>query len=227
MATSKKPGPARRGGGGRPSHDASARLTNRIVDVATGLFLGAGFEATSIETIVARAGISKRTFYARFGGKSDLFAAVVIRLGAQHSARLDALPPNTGSLQERLEATAAEILKITCEPDAIALNRIVTAEVARFPELGQILYDFAGPRVSGAICKVLDQACAAGEIAPLDTGHAAQVFLQAAVIGPMRRVMFGLEDSRLSAERLDRLQRTVRLFLDGVRGSVRRDRSVR
>src|SRR3979411_2905469 len=69
-----------RGHGGRPSRLESAQLSDRILDVATALFLSDGFGATSIEAVAKRAGISKRTFYHRFNGKEMLFEAVVRRL---------------------------------------------------------------------------------------------------------------------------------------------------
>src|SRR5260370_40917978 len=68
-----------RGHGGRPSRLESAQLSDRILNVATALFLGHGFGATSIEAVARRAGISKRTFYHRFRGKEGLFEAVVRR----------------------------------------------------------------------------------------------------------------------------------------------------
>src|SRR5256885_8253560 len=69
-----------RGHGGRPSRLESAQLSDRILDVATALFLGDGFGATSIEAVAKRAGVSKRTFYHRFSGKEMLFEAGVRRV---------------------------------------------------------------------------------------------------------------------------------------------------
>jgi AcrR family transcriptional regulator len=69
-----------RGHGGRPSRLESAQLSDRILDVATALFLGEGYGATSIEAIARRARISKRTFYHRFRGKEVLFETVLRRL---------------------------------------------------------------------------------------------------------------------------------------------------
>src|SRR5258706_6008183 len=66
-----------RGHGGRPSRLESAQLSDRILDVATALFLSDGFGATSIEAVAKRAGISKRTLYHRFNGKEMLFEAGV------------------------------------------------------------------------------------------------------------------------------------------------------
>src|ERR1700694_2745365 len=79
-----------RGHGGRPSRLESAQLSDRILDVATALFLSDGFGATSIEAVAKRAGISKRTFYHRFRGKEVLFEAVVRRLIERWMPPIDA-----------------------------------------------------------------------------------------------------------------------------------------
>src|SRR5947208_875980 len=55
--------------GGRPSREQAARLGERILDVATHLFLSHGYGATSIEAVARRARVSKRTFYHRFPDK--------------------------------------------------------------------------------------------------------------------------------------------------------------
>src|SRR6266446_9807488 len=92
MSLEAKPGTGAqpRGHGGRPSRLESAQLSDRILDVATMLFLSHGFGATSIEAVAKRAGISKRTFYHRFRGKEVLFEAVVRRLIARWTPPLDA-----------------------------------------------------------------------------------------------------------------------------------------
>jgi AcrR family transcriptional regulator len=51
----------------------------QLVGVARGLFAEKGFEATSIEEIAERAGVSKPVVYQHFGGKEGLYAVVVDR----------------------------------------------------------------------------------------------------------------------------------------------------
>ena len=60
------------------------RLTGKerrqqLLDVGRTLFAERGFEATSIEEIAARAGVSKPVVYEHFGGKEGLYAVVVDR----------------------------------------------------------------------------------------------------------------------------------------------------
>jgi AcrR family transcriptional regulator len=51
----------------------------QLLDVGRSLFAAKGFDATSIEEIAARAGVSKPVVYEHFGGKEGLYAVVVDR----------------------------------------------------------------------------------------------------------------------------------------------------
>ncbi|WP_375477185.1 TetR/AcrR family transcriptional regulator [uncultured Jatrophihabitans sp.] len=72
-----------------PDNDAAertarVRMTGRqrreqLVQVGRSLFAERGYDATSIEEIAARAGVSKPVVYEHFGGKEGLYAVVVDR----------------------------------------------------------------------------------------------------------------------------------------------------
>src|SRR4051794_41932442 len=96
-----------RGQGGRPSRLESAQLSDRILDVATALFLGDGFGATSIEAVAKRAGVSKRTFYHRFSGKEMLFEAGVPRIIEGRTAPFHQARPNPPTPASGLRPPAA------------------------------------------------------------------------------------------------------------------------
>src|SRR5205085_1541874 len=115
------------GRGGRPSRLESALLSDRILDVATALFLGDGYGATSIEAVARRAHISKRTFYHRFPGKEALFEAAVRRLIERWMPRFDADLPAAPTLVETLRRTAEYMLAAALTPEALALHRIAIA----------------------------------------------------------------------------------------------------
>ncbi|WP_204762081.1 TetR/AcrR family transcriptional regulator [Lentzea nigeriaca] len=51
----------------------------QLLDVSRALFAEKGFEATSIEEIAHRAGVSKPVVYEHFGGKEGIYAVVVDR----------------------------------------------------------------------------------------------------------------------------------------------------
>jgi TetR/AcrR family transcriptional repressor of mexJK operon len=216
-ASTRKPAAARRGG--RPSLLEAEQLRDKILDVATELFFAEGYGATSIEAIAKAAGISKRTFYHRFKDKAELFGAVVHRLIERMRPANDA-PYFTyagGGIEALLRNLAALILQAALSPHALALNRMLLAEAARFPELAAVLSREGARRESiQRIGGLLEQAARSGALtieAPL---FAAEQFIQMVVSAPQRRAL-GLGDPMSKEELGDWAENTVRLFLDGAR----------
>jgi TetR/AcrR family transcriptional regulator, mexJK operon transcriptional repressor len=205
-----------RGHGGRPSRLESAQLSDRILDVATALFLGDGFGATSIEAVARRAGISKRTFYHRFRGKEVLFEAVVRRLIARWTPPMDATLFEGASLAQTLRGAAEYMLGIALTAEALALHRVVIAEATRFPGLARILHELGAATGIARIAQVLEPRIASGELRPIDPHFAAEQFILMVVEGPRRRAL-GLGTPLSASELRDWLDQCVALFLDGCR----------
>jgi TetR/AcrR family transcriptional regulator, mexJK operon transcriptional repressor len=208
--------PQRRGG--RPSREASALLGDRILEVATELFLDLGYGATSIEQIVKRARVSKRTYYHRFPDKAALFAAVVRRI-------IDRLrPPDVaglfvgGSLDEILTRLAEAILRAALNPQALALHRVILAESGRFPELAAVVADRSAGREAIERISALLQRDVSTRGLSLDASHfAATQFLQMVIASPQRRAL-GMGVPMTAAELNVWARKTVALFLGGCRG---------
>ncbi len=202
--------------GGRPSRLQSAQLSDRILDVATGLFLGDGFGATSIEAVAKRAGISKRTFYHRFRGKEALFEAVVRRLIERWMPPFDAALLEAPSLAEGLRRAARHMLAVALTPEALALYRIMIAEGGRFPNLARILHELGAAAGVERIAQHFEARIADGGIRPINARFAAEQFIMLVVAAPRRRAL-GLGTALDPAE-LDRwIEDGVELFLDGCR----------
>jgi TetR/AcrR family transcriptional repressor of mexJK operon len=205
-----------RGHGGRPSRLESAQLSDRILDVATALFLGDGFGATSIEAVARRAGISKRTFYHRFRGKEVLFEAVVRRLIERWMPPFDATTLEAPSLAETLRRTAQYMLDVALTQEALALHRVVIAEATRFPGLARILHELGAATGIERVARYLEPRIAGGELRPIDPRFAAEQFILMVVTGPRRRAL-GLGMPLGPAELRDWVDHSVGLFLDGCR----------
>lgn len=118
---------------GRPTADERVARDERILDVATALFLEHGFAGVALDRIAAEAGVTKRTLYTVFGDKPALLRAVVRR---QHTY--------AGGPTRDLEATAASIGSALLSDRAVALHRLVIAESTRSPELAREFHE-AGP----------------------------------------------------------------------------------
>ena len=203
-----------RGHGGRPSRLESAQLSDRILDVATALFLSHGFGATSIEAVAKRAGISKRTFYHRFRGKEMLFEAVVRRLIDLWTPPFDTALLEAPSLAEGLRRVAEHMLNVALTPEALALHRMVIAEAPRFPGLARVLHELGAAAGVDRIARHLESRIASGEMRRVDARFAAEQFILMVVTGPQRRAL-GLGAPLDAAERRDWIADTIRLFLEG------------
>lgn len=74
----------------------STPSAERLLQTATEVFYADGIRATGVDTLAARAGVSKPTLYAQFGSKEGLVAAVLDRRREtrqeQLAATLDATP---------------------------------------------------------------------------------------------------------------------------------------
>jgi AcrR family transcriptional regulator len=206
-----------RGHGGRPSRLESAQLSDRILDVATALFLSDGFGTTSIEAVAKHAGISKRTFYHRFTGKEMLFEAVVRRLVERWTPSFDTAMLEAPSLTDGLRRTAEYMLKVALTPEALALHRMVIAESRRFPSLARVLHELGTAAGVERMARHLEMRIANGEIGPIDARFAAEQFILMVVTGPRRRAL-GLGTPLNPAALSEWIDQTITLFLRGCGG---------
>lgn len=203
--------------GGRPSREAAAQLGERILDVATELFLAEGYGVTSIEAVARRARISKRTFYHRFPDKAALFGAVVHRIIERLRPPAETPLYEGGSLEEILRRLARLMLRAALAPMAVALNRLMLAEAQRFPELAAIAAR-EGSRAEAVrrIAALLEREARAGGFAVDRAEFAAAQFLHMVITLPQRRAL-GLGEPMTEAELEIWADDCVDLFLDGCR----------
>ncbi|WP_329571003.1 TetR/AcrR family transcriptional regulator [Kitasatospora sp. NBC_01266] len=115
--------------------DAIRRAAMRV-------FLRHGYAGTSIDAILAEAGVSRQTLYNHFGGKEGLFRAVV----------QDVLDEVLDTLAEQVEESAlgesddleADLtrlgttwVRVMLQPHVLALRRLIIGESTTFPHLAQ------------------------------------------------------------------------------------------
>lgn len=138
--------PPRTPGTRGPSRDKHRDILAGALD----LFLELGFDATTIEGVADRAGVSKQTVYAHFGDKATLFRELIEREVGQREAPTHALAatmPNSTDLEADLRTYARWHLRLVMTPHLLALRRRLIGEATRFPALARSWYDH-GPRQS-------------------------------------------------------------------------------
>lgn len=120
-----------------------------ILDVAREVFLARGYAATSMSEIAAKVGGSKGTLYNYFRSKEELFSAVIAETCRGLAVTyFDPLPPigEGRPVRDSLVDLGVSLMEFLQTPEIVAMHRLVTGEVGRFPEIGPIFYE-AGPKV--------------------------------------------------------------------------------
>lgn len=184
-----------------------------VLAAAERAFLAAGFGAVTMDAIAREAGVSKATVYAHYASKEVLFGAVVARLSERrfHGFSVEALDPV--DIEASLTAIAIRFLDLVLSPEAIALNRIIIAEVIRFPLLGAVFWEAGPERTRAQIESFLRRAAASGSLAVDNPRLAAEQFVALARGEIHLRSLLRLEDPGDPAALREAASRTVATFL--------------
>jgi TetR/AcrR family transcriptional regulator, mexJK operon transcriptional repressor len=121
---------------GRPTEDERVERRSQILDASLAVFLEHGFGHATIGQLAAASQVTKRTIYTYFGGKSDVFAAMVQELAETVSSDGSGAPD-----VDTLETLATRIVYRVHSDELVGLHRLVIAESSRFPELAQTLFE--------------------------------------------------------------------------------------
>jgi len=148
-----------------------------ILAAAKRSFLGAGFGAVSMDAIAREAGVSKATVYAHFAGKEELFGAVIGRECEHYFARFSVRQLDPRDVRTSLMVLGRRFLELLLSPDALALHRIILAEVTRFPVLGEVFWCAGPERERVQIEAFLKRAIASGSLTLADPRLAAEQFV--------------------------------------------------
>lgn len=120
-------------GGRRPKRSA-------VLDAAVEEILEKGYAGSTLASIAERAGVSTATVFKHFRTKADIFGAIMRRVwGNEEESLAPAL--EAGNPRAGLLVIGHDYAETITDPKIRALFRVMIAEVPRFPELGQELYD--------------------------------------------------------------------------------------
>ena len=170
----------------------SAERPAEIVDAALAVFAETGFAATRLETIAARAGVSKATLYLYFESKEALFRASVRAAAAPVLATMQPKGGEDGPpLRELLPLLLAGAAAALGDGRAAMLARMVIAESRNFPDLARIWHEnVVGPALA-RITALVAQAQARGEIAPGDPRLIGFSLMGPLIMGALYGEVFG------------------------------------
>jgi TetR/AcrR family transcriptional regulator, mexJK operon transcriptional repressor len=189
----------------------------RLRTAAHRLFLQQGYQATSIDAILAEASISsKETFYRHYISKEALFVDVLSHLTMEQPGFSEKLadlpvPHDLASLQEALTQLSREILSMMCQPGYLPLVRMIIAEATRFPQLGTLFFSTVTQRGLTIITALLQEAREQQLIADLDFDVVTHTLLGGLLTYVLTSLVIGGEEVRLPS--LDRADGVVAVIM--------------
>ena len=110
-----------------------------ILNSAQELFFNKGFDETSLEMIINKAGGSRRSIYNEFGDKQGLLMAVIQRQVTVQTEIFTTIDRNLAA-KVALNKVCFEFVKGMLSPELMSLFRLVVQQVVKFPQLGEMIY---------------------------------------------------------------------------------------
>lgn len=199
-------------GPGRPTAEVAARRNLELLECALDQFLELGFDATTIDAICARTGMSRRTIYSRYADKETLFKAALQMAIDQWVVPVDRLAGlETDDLEETLAAIARAWVSNIKQPWGMRLVRIANTEVFRRPEIAAYLWEQTAQPTIGYLTDLFVRRLRPGRQVA-DAADAAAAFLILVVEGSVQLAVWG----QMNPDDFDRqIAYRVRLFLRG------------
>jgi AcrR family transcriptional regulator len=193
-----------------------------ILAAARDVFLERGFEGTNLDDVIARCGGSKRTIYAYFGNKSELFGAIVRETSESLFAALDADAPESQDLETALNWIGRRYLASVTDGIPLALFRTVISEGPRFPDLARVFYEKGPARAAERVDALLADSDLGRRLDPAERrAHAYHFFGLLREDGIFLPRLLGLRAAPSQAEIDDVVRRSVRIFLAGLAAQPR------
>lgn len=202
---------------GRPQVRPDCDTLRVVIDAARQEFLTNGYEPASMAAVAQRAGVSTRTLYRLVPTKAELFRDVITERIGQFLLAIDADALDAFPLEEALERMLTAYGMLTLDAGTVILQRLVLAELHRFPKLADDFYKVAVLGTSAAMAAWLKRQCTRGLIALDDPLQAVGMLRGMMIMEPQRSAMLGQTTSPDEAMIAARAKFCARLFLEGCR----------
>ena len=138
----------------------------QLVEIGKKVFAARGFEATSVEEIAEKAGVSKPILYQHFGGKEGLYAVIVDR-EMERVISMISSTISTGTPRERVERSALGFLSyVRDHPDGFAVLAHDAPVGNREGSMASVLSELA-EKTSAVFARALKDAGASPKSAPI------------------------------------------------------------
>lgn len=202
---------------GRPAVLPEAVRRARLVEAAEAIFLERGYAEATMDDVAQQAGMSKKTLYQLFDGKSDLFRAL---LRTQMGPTFSALPDATDrrEMGEILVTHLTRFTELVVSPRQVAMMRLVVSEAHRVPELAEAFRREAFETCPEEFVRWLSRMKEKGLVFVEDVDEAVEMLFGAAIGGSMVKLLASADlaaDAEVEKAAMKRrIRRAVAGFLD-------------
>jgi len=205
----------------RETSDKAQATRERILDAAIRVFASKGYHETKVDDIVVEADASKGSVYFHFPGKQQIFLALVDKFADLLQRRLIEVVAQEQDGVQRVNLALQICLETFAQYRGLAKIFLIQASGlgAVFEEKRLEIHG----RFAQVIQRYLDEAVAAGEIAPIDTEVVAYAWMGAINEVVIRWVYTGQpEPERLIAPLRMMLLRSVGVSPERIEATGRR-----
>lgn len=174
---------------GRGKQRRGEELRRHILLTAKEVFLETGYERASMDTVAARAETSKRSLYAHFAGKEQLFAAVLELIRELYLERLKTPEAYADDPAEAVALFCGRFLHLMLWEPQVRTCRLCIAEAERLPDSSSAYFD----AIFGSTCERLAAYLAQRYgIAPADGAALAEDLLGRTVLPRLFRTLLSV-----------------------------------
>lgn len=181
---------------------------DRILDAALEMFREQGY-AASIDAVASRAQVARQTIYNHFDNKQVLFEAALEKAIAE---LFSTVKDDAGDMRARLIRFGLALRARALSPESIKLQRVLTSEAPRFPELAQSFFRRCVLGSCEQMARVLETAMREGRLRRDDPLEAARLFMEMLVGLDRWRMLFGGAPADPAGEK-QHVTRVVDFFL--------------
>lgn len=177
------------------------------------MFMKFGFDGTAVDAVAETAGVSKRTVYARYHDKNELFSAVLRSLIERWLVPIRQFQFGTNELEPMLVEIGRHLLMSALAPQAVSLHRIIVGESERRPQFGRLANAEGREPAIRAIAAALRHH--EDKLKVKNMERAAEHFMALVVDSSLRIAVLDLGSRRGEVD--DIVMQAVELFLNGAR----------
>jgi len=195
-------------------------LRRHILVVAKDVFLEAGYERASMDTVAARAGTSKRSLYAHFESKDKLFDAVLDLIRELYLGKLKTPDAYAEHPAEAVVLFCGRFLQLMTWESQVRICRLSIAEAERLPGSASAYFDAMFATTYDRLASYLSERYGAHGIDHAAGTALGQDLLGRTVLPRLFRTLLGVEDVIKSADSPSETALADDVDLDAIRTTV-------